>query len=207
MKLWIRFVLVMMGLLPRAGGAQTTIPSTTFPLGLPTATAPVAGQHAVLASVALVAGAVLVLLAIGKVHDFWSKRKEQAEDLESRINGALFEHLIFLRTSIAPSVRIPFRRNAPVTIALRGEVPSSQLELTALRLVEEAASRVRSDYVVENHMTVGSSLGSGPGIVPGEARKTDRLVGAFKTVVSVVGAMAGVLLVKYAVLIEYLHTR
>ena len=207
MKLWIRFVLVMMGLLPRVGGAQTPNPSATFPLGLPMAAAPVAGQHAVLASVALVVGAVLVFLAIGKVHDFWSKRKEQAEDLESRINGALFEHLVFLRTSIAPTIRIPFRRNAPATIVLRGEVPSLELELTALRLVEEAASRVRSDYVVENHMTVGSSLGSRPGIVLGGARKTDRLVGAFKTVVSVVGAMAGVFLVKYAVLIEYLHTR
>jgi hypothetical protein len=206
MKLWIRFVLVMMGLLPRVGGAQTPSPSATFPLGLPTAGAPVAGQHEVLASVALVAVAVLVLLAIGKVHDFWSNRKEQAEDLGSRINGALFEHLMFLRTSIAPTIRIPFRRNAPVTIVLRGGAPSSQVELTALRLVEEAASRVRSDYVVENHMTVGPSLGSGPGIVP-VARKTDRLVAAFKTVVSVVGAMAGVLLVKYAVLIEYLHTR
>ena len=206
MKLWIRFVLVMMGLVPRVGAAQTPNPSTTFPLGLPTAAAPVAGQHAVLASVALVAGAVLVLLAIGKVHDFWSKRKEQAEDLESRINGALFEHLVFLRTSIAPMIRIPFRRNAPVTIVLRGEVPSSQLERTALRLVEEAALRVRSDYVLENHMTVGSSSESGPSIVP-EARKTDRLVAAFKTVVSVAGVMAGVLLVKYAVLIEHLHTR
>ena len=207
MKLWIRFVLVMMGLVPRGGSAQTPNPSTTFPLGLPTVAVPVAGQHEVLASVALVVGAVLVLLAIGKMHDFWSKRKEQSEDPEWRINGALFEHLVFLRTSIAPSIRIPFRRNVPVTIVLRGEVPSLQLEWTALRLVEEAASRVRSDYVVENHMTVGSSLGSRPGIVPGEARKTDRLVGAFKTVVSVVGAMAGVLLVKYAVLIEYLHTR
>ena len=207
MKLWIRFVLVMMGLVPRVGSAQTPNPSTTFPLGLPTVAVPVAGQHEVLASVALIAGAVLVLLAIGKMHDFWSKRTGQAEDLESRINGALFEHLVFLRTSIAPTIRIPFRRNVPVMIVLRGEVPSSDLERTALRLVEEAASRVRSDYVVENHMTVGSSLGSRPGIVPGEARKTDRLVGAFKTVVSVVGAMAGVLLVKYAVLIEYLHTR
>jgi hypothetical protein len=206
MKLWIRFVLVMMGLLPRVGAAQILNPPTTFPIGLPTAAAPMAGQHEILASVALVAGAVLVLLAIGKVHDFWSKRKEQAEDLGSRINGALFEHLVFLRTSIAPTIRIPFRRNAPVTIVLRGELPSSQLELTALRLVEEAASRVRSDYVLENRMTVGSSLGRGPGIVP-EARKTDRLVAAFKTVVSVVGAMAGVLLAKYAVLIEYLHAR
>jgi hypothetical protein len=207
MKLWIRFVLVMMGLVPRVGGAQTPNPSTSFPLGLPTATVPVAGQHEVLASVAVVVGAILVFLAIGKAHDFWSKRKEQAEDLESRINGALFEHLVFLRTSIAPTIRIPFRRNVPVTIVLRGKVPSLQVEWTALRLVEEAASRVRSDYVLENHITVGTSLGSRPGIVPGEARKTNRLVGAFKTVVSVAGVMAGVLLVKYAVLIEHIYTR
>jgi ABC-type molybdate transport system permease subunit len=90
---------------------------------------------------------------------------------------------------------------------LRGKVPSLQLEWTALRLVEEAASRVRSDYVLENHITVGLPLGSRPGIVPGEARKTNRLVGAFGTVVSVAGVMAGVLLVKYAVLIEHIYTR
>jgi hypothetical protein len=207
MKLWIRFVLVAMGLLPRIGGAQTLDPPTRFPVGLPSATGPVAGSHEVLASVVLVVGAVLVLLAIGKVHDFWSNRKKQAEDLESRINGALFEHLVFLRTSIAPTIRIPFRRNVPVTIVLRGEVPSSQLERTAVRLVEEAALRVRPDYVLENRMTVGSASGSRPGIVPMEARKANRFAGAFKTVMSVVGVMAGVILVKYAVLIEHILTR
>jgi hypothetical protein len=207
MKLWIRFVLVALGLLPRIGGAQTLNPPTTFPVGLPSATGPVAGSHEVLASFALIVGAVLVLLAIGKAHDYRSNRKKQAEDLETRINGALFEHLVFLRTSIAPTIRIPFRRNVPVTIVLRGEVPSSQLERTALRLVEEAALRVRPDYVLENRMTVGSAPWSRPGIVAVEARKANRVSGVFKTVMSVVGVMAGVILVKYAILIEYLHAR
>ncbi len=148
MKIWTQFLFVASALVPQVAGAQTPNPSATFPLGLPATAVPLAGQYGVLASVVLVAGATLVFLAIGKAHDFWRERKERAAGLEARVNGALFERLEFLRTSVAPTVRMPLRRNAPVTIVLRGAVPSPQLEQSALRLVAETVSRVRSDFAI-----------------------------------------------------------
>jgi hypothetical protein len=207
MKIWTQFLFVATALVPQVAGAQTPNPSATLPLGLPATAVPLAGQYAVLASVALVVGATLVFLAIGKAHDFWSKRKEQAAELEGRINGALFEHLVFLRTSVAPTIRMPFRKNAPVTIVLRGEVPSPQLEQSALRLVGETVSRVRSDYAIENQMAVVPPSGSRAVSAAGDVQKAGRLVGALKTLASVVGVMAGVILVKYVVLIEHLNLR
>ena len=94
-RMWTHLLFVAIGLVPRRAGAQDLNPSATALLGRPAAAAPLSGQHPVLASFILVVGAVLLFLAIGKMHDFWSKRKDQAAELEARVNGALFEHVAF----------------------------------------------------------------------------------------------------------------
>jgi hypothetical protein len=189
---------------PQVVGAQELNPSATALLGGPAVGVPLSGQHRVLASFILVAGATLVFLAIGKVHDFWSKRKEQAADLETRVNGALFEHVVFLRSSVAPAIHVPFWRGSPVTVTMRGEVPSSQLAQSALRLTEEAVSRVRSDYSIENRMTITPSSSNCVIGAKRESHMAGRLVGALKALASVVGIMAGVTLIKFAYVMEHL---
>jgi hypothetical protein len=203
-RMWTHLLFVTIGLVPQVAGAQDLNPSATAPLGGPAIGVPLSGQHRVLASFILVVGATLVLLAIGKVHDFWSKRKEQVADLETRVNGALFEHVAFLRSSVAPTIHVPFWKGSPATITMRGEVPSSQLAQSALRLAEEAVSRVRSDYSIENRMTVTPSSSSRVIGAKGESHMTSRLVGALKALVSVVGVMAGVTLIKFAFVMEHL---
>jgi hypothetical protein len=204
-RIWTYLPWVALGLVPQVAGAQNLNPSATALLGGPATGVPLSGQHQVLASSILVVGATLVFLAIGKMHDFWSKRKEQAAELEARVNGALFEHVAFLRSSVAPTIRVPFWTGSPVRITMRGEVPSSRLEQSALRLAEEAASRVRSDYSIENRMTVAPSSISRVISAKGESQMTSRLVGSLKTLASVVGVMAGVALVKFAFVMEHLN--
>ena len=204
---WTHLLFVTIGLVPQAAWAQDLNPSATALLAGPATGVPLSGQHRVLASFILVVGATLVFLAIGKVHDFWSKRKEQVAEIEARVNGALFEHVAFLRSSVAPTIHVPFWKGSPVTITMRGEVPSSRLEQSALRLAEEAASRVRSDYSIENQMTVTPSSSSRVISAKGESQMTSRLVGALKTLASVVGVvagLAGVALIKFAFVMEHL---
>ena len=203
-RIWTHLLFVAMGLVPQVAGAQDLNPSATVPLGGPAAGVPLSGPHPVLASFILVVGATLVFLAIGKAHDFWSKRKEQAADLETRVNGALFEHVVFLRSSVAPTIRVPFWTGSPVAVSMRGEVPSSQLAQSALRLAEEAVSRVRSDYSIENRMTVTPSSSNRVIGAKGESHMVGRLVGALKTLVSVVGVLAGVTLIRFAYVMEHL---
>jgi hypothetical protein len=203
-RIWTHLLFLTIGLVPQVAGAQDLNPSATAPLGGPAIGVPLSGQHRVLASFILVVGATLAFLAIGKAHDFWSKRKEQAADLETRVNGALFEHVVFLRSSVAPTIHVPFWTGSPVTVTMRGEVPSSQLAQSALRLTEEAVSRVRSDYSIKNRMTVTPSSSSRVISANGESHMTSRLVGALKALVSVVGVMAGVTLIKFAFVMEHL---
>jgi hypothetical protein len=203
-RIWTHLLFLTIGLVPQVAGAQDLNPSATALLGGPATGVPLSGQHRVLASFILVVGATLAFLAIGKAHDFWSKRKEQAADLETRVNGALFEHVVFLRSSVAPTIHVPFWTGSPVTVTMRGEVPSSQLVQSALRLAEEAVSRVRSDYSIENRMTVTPSSSSRVISANGESHMTSRLVGALKALVSVVGVMAGVTLIKFAFVMEHL---
>ena len=86
---------------------------------------------------------------------------------------------------------------------MRGEVPSSRLEQSALRLAEEAVSRVRSDYSIENRMTVAPSSNTRVISAKGDSQMTNRLVGALKTLASVVGVVAGVALIKFAFVMEH----
>lgn len=205
---WTHLWWFSIGLVPKVAGAQDLNPSAAALVDGSATGMSSPGQHGVLASFILVAGATLVLLAIGKVHDFWRKRKVQAAELESRISGALFEHVAFLRSSVVPTVRVPFWTGSPVTITMRGAVPSSQLQQSALRLAEEAASRVRSDYVIENRMAVTPPSGKRVVSAKGESQMASRLAGALKalvSVVSVVGVMAGVVMIKFAFVVGHLN--
>ena len=127
-------------------------------------------------------------------------------NLESRIGDALLDHPVFVRSSVGPIVKIPFWRGSPATVEMVGEVSSAQLEQSALSIAAQAASRVRSDVTLENYMVVGQTSNTRAVGAKGEPQMAHRLLNAFRTVTIVVGVMTGVLLIKYAVLIEHLNT-
>ena len=198
-----QLLFVSLALVPRLARAQGVYPMPATLVGA--SVAPTSfGQHEALASLILVAVTVLLLLAIGKAFDFRERREEERVNLEARIGDALLDHAAFVRSSVRPIVRIPFWRGSPARVEMVGEVPSTQLEQSALRIAAQAASRVRSDIALENHIVVQTS-NTRAGGAKGESQMAHRLLGAFKTVTAVVGVMTGVSLIKYAILIEHLN--
>ena len=202
---WKYLLFVSMGLAPRMAGAQSLDTSSASLANATAVAAPSLGQHEVLMSFVLVATTILLLLVIGKASDLRRRREEEQMDLEARIGSALLEHAAFVHSSVGSTVRIPFWRGSPVTVKMVGKVPSAQLEQSALRIAAQAASRVRSDVALENHMVVVQTSNTRAAGAKGEPQMAHRLVGVLKTVTTVVGVLAGVALLKYAILIEHLN--
>ena len=198
-----QLLFVSLAIVPRLASAQGVYPMPASLVGAPAAPTSF-GQHEALASLILVAVTVLLLLAIGKAFDFRERREQERVHLEAQIGDAFLGHAAFVRSSVRPIVRIPFWRGTPARVEMVGEVPSMQLEQSALRIAAQAASRVRSDIALENHIVVQTS-NTRAGGAKGESQMAHRLLGAFKTVTAVVGVMTGVSLIKYAILIEHLN--
>ena len=205
---WTQLAIVVLSVVPRVARAQGMKPPATSLLAIPADSVPSAGPHGALALLVLIAVATLVLLVIAKLSDFRRKREEQAAELEVRISTALLEHPVFFRSSVAPTVRLPFWRGSPATIIMAGNVPSSEWAQTALRLATQAASWVRPDFTIENRIVVTSTSGR-------PARRGERRCGngeAFRRCaqdpdVQIVGIVTGIVLLKYAFLVEHLNLK
>ncbi len=143
---WTQFLIVSLGLFPRAAHAQELM-----------AAGPSA-EHPILAFVVLMSVTIAAMLAIAKLQDLRKAREEQTVELEARISDALLASETFLGSTVVPSVRIPFWGRSPATIKLSGTVRSPRMEQSALRLAEQVASRIRSDVVVEDRMAIVPSL-------------------------------------------------
>jgi hypothetical protein len=204
---WTQLVIVVLGVVPRVARAQGMNPPMTSLLTLPADSAPSAGPHGAIALLILTAVATVVLLAIAKASDFRRKREDQTAELEVRISTALLEHPAFFRSSVVPRVRIPFWRGSPATITMAGDVPSSELAQTALRLATQAASWVRSDFTIENRIIVATASGHAAPEAKGDVVMAKRFVSALKTLTSIVGVMTGIVLLKYAFLVEHLNLK
>jgi hypothetical protein len=55
---------------------------------------------------------------------------------------------------VTPTAHVPFLKGTPAVIEVSGEVPSSELKETVLRLVKNEASRIREDVRVEDRLAV-----------------------------------------------------
>lgn len=204
---WKQIMLVASSVIPSTALAQEMNASAAPLAALPADGVPAAGPHEILAALAITAAATVVLLAIAKANDFRRKREERAVDLTARISTALLEHPAFFRSSVAPTVELPLWGGSPARIIMTGDAPSPELARTALRLTRDAASRVRSDFTIENRIAVAPAS-AGPGAdATGDVRWPHRAVDALKTVSSMVGVTAGVVLLKYALAIEQLNLK
>ena len=151
-RVWTELLILAAALAPRVARAQGTNPSATPPMagGLPGGSE----QHDFLALAAVIAVTAAVLVLIAKTMDYRRKRSEEAVQLEVRISDALLEERAFVRSSVAPTVHVPFWGGSPAMVELRGEVPSRQLAESAARIAFKAASRIRQDFLIDNHIAV-----------------------------------------------------
>jgi len=200
---WMQLTILVVGLMPRVARAQGMNRPASALMGFPVDSLPASGQHGVLPAVILLGVTTLVLVAIAKLVDFRKHREEQVVELEVRISSALLEDRSLFRSSVAPKVRIPVWRGSPAVITLAGGVASAHDAQLALRLAGQAAWRVRPDFTIVNQMAVASANSTAK--MKGEAEMPSRLVGALKALTSFVGVVAGVILIKYAFLIEHVN--
>ncbi len=137
-------------LLVGSASAQTSMPAPS-----PAPATGSAGGNGVAITVLIIA-VIIILGAIAKFIDLRRKRAEQSVALESQVSDALLRDQNFVGRSVTPTVHLPLFGGSPATIVLTGQV-EPQLREPALRLVQQEASRVRSDFTIEDRLsTVGA---------------------------------------------------
>ena len=146
--------LLVSGTLAASVWAQAPVPgpSVTPPAPIPGESAGGGGPW--LIALVLAAALVAILVVTVKMLDHKRKRETETVSLQAQIADALLRDPAVFRLSIIPTARIPLWRGTPATIEVRGEVPTPELRQAILRLVEQEASRVRSDFRIEDRIMV-----------------------------------------------------
>jgi hypothetical protein len=136
----------------QAWAQAPTAPPVPLP---PSTTAPAAGSSGGYVAVTLVIIALLVVIGIVvKLFDLKRKRSAEAVHLQAQISDALLREQNVFRLPVTPTAHVPFLKGTPAVIEVSGEVPSSEIKETVLRLVKNEASRIRDDVRVEDRLAV-----------------------------------------------------
>jgi hypothetical protein len=140
-------------LVPFVAWGQAVTPPAAPPAGAPAPATP-AGAGSVAAVVLLVVG-LLVIVGIGvKIFDLKRKRETEAVHLQAQVSDALLRDQSLFGLPVTPTAHIPLWSGSPATLEITGEVPSRDLAERVMRISEQEASRVRSDVIVENRLTM-----------------------------------------------------
>jgi hypothetical protein len=81
------------------------------------------------------------------------KRLEEALILQAQLSDAILRENPLHGLVITPKAHVPWR-GSPVTIEVVGEVPTSELRETVMRLVRAEVSRRRLDVLTEDHLFI-----------------------------------------------------
>jgi hypothetical protein len=134
----------------REAAAQAT-PSPATPI--PSSAAP-GDSSGVLIALALM-GAMLVIVGVGvKIWDAKRKREADAVHLQSQLSDALLREADFFGLAITPTVHAGLRKSAPMIIEVTGQAPSEIVRNAALRIIQDEASRVRSNFEIVDRIEV-----------------------------------------------------
>jgi hypothetical protein len=111
----------------------------------------------------LILAGILVLglgVACLELWDLQRKRDDEAVQLQAQIGDALLRDRRLARFPVAPTVHIPMRRRATATIELHGQVPTTELRQSVLRVAEQEATRILQAYRIQDHITVEATVGA-----------------------------------------------
>ncbi len=109
----------------------------------------------------LILAGILVLglgVACLELWDLQRKRDDEAVQLQAQIGDALLRDRTLARFPVAPTVHIPMRRRATATIELHGQVPTTELRQTVLRVAEQEAARILQAFRIQDHITVDATV-------------------------------------------------
>ena len=135
--------------------AQT--PAAPMPAPPPTGTASQGSGGFVAAAIVIVALLVVIGVVV-KLFDLKRKRSAEAVQLQAQISDALLREQNVFRLPVTPTAHVPFLKGTPATVEVSGEVPSSEMRDTVMRLVRNEASRIRQDVQIEDLLFVRAAL-------------------------------------------------
>ena len=105
---------------------------------------------------------LIMAVAIGlaaKAVDLRRKRAEQALALEARLSDLLVSDSTVAGLPVVPAVQLALWRGKPVTMALKGHVPTPHLRDTVRELIHlEMAATCGEYYLDDRLVVVGSAL-------------------------------------------------
>lgn len=123
----------------------------------PATSAATSGGSGALMMVAVIAG-LLILVGVGvKLYDLKRKREAEAVHLQAQISDALLRDQGLFGMPVTPTVGIPVWSGTPAIIEVVGEVVTPNAHEAALRIIREEATRVRSDFRIEDRIRVRES--------------------------------------------------
>ncbi len=124
----------------------------------PEGAAPAGGMTGGMFVVALMM-ALLIIGVATKVLDRARERSDEAVTLQSRIADALEVDPALGHLPVTVTAYAPLWRSSPVTIEIRGQVPTRELQKAAINLVlQEACGRVGAQFRVEDGIIVVPSM-------------------------------------------------
>ena len=147
---------VIAGLVDSIGTGQAWAQTPTAPLPTtPSTGAPAAsGSGGYVAATIVIIALLVVIGVVVKLFDLKRKRSAEAVHLQAQISDALLREQNVFRLPVTPTAHVPFLTGTPAVVEISGEVPSSEMKETVLRLVKNEASRIRDDVRVEDRLAV-----------------------------------------------------
>ena len=105
-------------------------------------------------AVVLLVLALLVIVGVGvKMYDLKRRREAEAVHLQAQISDALLREQLLFGLPITPTARVPMWKGS-ATIEVAGQVSSPQERETALRIIRAEATRIRSDFQIDDRLAV-----------------------------------------------------
>jgi len=105
--------------------------------------------------VAVVIVLLVLVIAVAKIIDLKRKRDADAMHVQAVLSDALLREKGFAGLAVTPTAHAPLWRGSPMVISVSGIVPSKEQRQTILQFVNAEATRVRSDFRVEDLLVVG----------------------------------------------------
>jgi hypothetical protein len=120
---------------------------------MPPSGAAAEGGSGVLAAVILIAAVLVVIGVIVKLFDRRRQREAEAVHVQAQIAEALLRDPQLFGLPVTPTAHVPWK-GSPVTVELRGQLPSEEARDTVLRIARQEAARIRPDFVIDDQLLV-----------------------------------------------------
>lgn len=157
--LGILAVMLMPGLLVAVAWAQApTAPGPSVPTPAAPTPTPSTGEGVAWPILVILVLTVLGIVAIGKMVDLKRKREAEALHLQAQISDALLRERTLFDLPITPTAHVPFWSGSPATIEVSGQVPTPEMRQAVLRIVGQEASRIRSDFRIDDRLAIVPSM-------------------------------------------------